>query len=244
MPQLSAPPYWTLQQAVPSPTPSSQTHFPQRVKGSRPLLRRPSSPGALKFPLPGELPLLPKEKVPDPVKTTQTMDPVLSLEPLGSMLGDTSLFPRHLSPLSPPPTPTPATPPSSNLQSSPASPTRTWTPVLPESSSPRTLSQSPSPRPTVHDTVHIHHPQLHPSTIWDYYICMQGMRIPCPLYHEVKIKKGRKTAKKPKKYHLTPEEFREQEMRALVEMPTSGYMLTRQVLGKLLASQCPQKVTN
>ena len=73
---------------------------------------------------------------------------------------------------------------------------------------------------------------------------MQGMRIPCPLYHEVKIKKGRKTVKKLKKYCLTPEEFREQEMRALVEMPTSGYMLTCQVLGKLLASQRPQKVTN
>ena len=70
------------------------------------------------------------------------------------------------------------------------------------------------------------------------------MRIPCPLYHEAKIQKGRKMVKKPKKYRLTPEEFREQEMRALVEMPTSGYMLTCQVLGKLLASQRPQKVTN
>ena len=50
--------------------------------------------------------------------------------------------------------------------------------------------------------------------------------------------------KKLKKYCLTPKEFREQEMHALVEMPTSGYMLTRQVLGKLLASQRPQKVTN
>ena len=73
---------------------------------------------------------------------------------------------------------------------------------------------------------------------------MQGMRIPCPLYHEAKIKKGRKTVKKLKKYRLTPEEFREQEMRTLVEMLTSGYMLTCQVLGKLLASQRPQKVTN
>ena len=70
------------------------------------------------------------------------------------------------------------------------------------------------------------------------------MRIPCPLYHEARIKKGMKTVKKPKKYRLTPEEFREREMRALVEMPTSGYMLTRQVLGKLLASQHPRKVTN
>ena len=59
-----------------------------------------------------------------------------------------------------------------------------------------------------------------------------------------KIKKGKRTTKKPKKYHLTPKEFREQEMRALVEMPTSGYMLTRQVLEKLLASQHPPKVTN
>ena len=70
------------------------------------------------------------------------------------------------------------------------------------------------------------------------------MRIPCPLYNEARIKKGRKTVKKPKKYCLTPKEFREQEMHALVEMPTSGYMLTCQVLGKLLASQRPQKATN
>ena len=73
---------------------------------------------------------------------------------------------------------------------------------------------------------------------------MQGMRIPYPLYHKAKIQKGRKTVKKPKKYWLMPEEFREQEMRALVEMLTSGYMLTRQVLGKLLASQRPLKATN
>ena len=70
------------------------------------------------------------------------------------------------------------------------------------------------------------------------------MRIPCPLYHEAKVKKGRKTVKKPKKYRLMPEEFREQEMHALVEMPTSGYMLTCQLLGRLLDSQRPQKVTN
>ena len=69
------------------------------------------------------------------------------------------------------------------------------------------------------------------------------MRIPCPLYHEAKVKKGRKTVKKLKKYRLLLEEFREQEIRALVEMLTSGYMLTRQVLGKLLASQRPQKDT-
>ena len=81
-------------------------------------------------------------------------------------------------------------------------------------------------------------------TIWDYYIRTQGILIPCPLYQEAKVKKGRKTTKKPKKYRLMPKEFREQEMRALVEMPTSGYMLTCQVLGKLLASQLPQKVTN
>ena len=244
MPQLSAPPYWTLQQAVPSPTPSSQTHFPQRVKGSRPLLRRPSSPGALKFPLPGTLPLLPKVRVPDPVKPTQMMAPVSSLEPLGSMLGDTFSFPRPLSPLSPPLMPTPVTPPLSDSQSLPVTLTRTPTPTPPESSSPRTPNPSLSPLPTTRYKDLIPLPQLHPSTTWDYYICMQGMRIPCPLYHEVKVKKGRKTIKKLKKYRLTPEEFREQEMHALVEMLTSGYMLTRQVLGKLLASQRPPKVTN
>ena len=138
MPQLSAPPYWTLQQAVPSPTPSSQMHFPWRVKGSRPLLQRPSSPGALKFPLPGELPLLPKVRIPDPAKTTQTMGLVSSLEPLESMLNNTSSFPKHLSPLSPPLTPMPATPPLSDLLSSPVTPTKTLTPMIPKSSSPPT----------------------------------------------------------------------------------------------------------
>ena len=72
---------------------------------------------------------------------------------------------------------------------------------------------------------------------------MQGMQIPCPLYHEAKVKKGQKTTRKPKKYRLSPEELREKEMQALVEMLKSGYMLTCQVLGKLLASQCHQKGT-
>ena len=149
MPQLSAPPYWTLQQAVPSPTPSSQMCFLWRAKGSSPLLQRPSSPGALRFPLPGILPLLPKVKVPDPAKTTQTMGLVSSLEPLGNMLDDTSSFPKHSSPLSPPLTPTPATPPSPDSLNSLVSLTRIPTPTPPESSSPPTLSRSPSPLPTV-----------------------------------------------------------------------------------------------
>ena len=135
MPQLSAPPYWTLQQAVPSLTPSSQTRFPWRVKGSRPLLQKPSSPGALKFPLPGELPLPLKVKVPDPTKSTQTMGLVSSLEPLGNMLDDTSSFPKHSSPLSPPLMPMPATPPSSNLPNLLVMLTRTLTPTPPKSSS-------------------------------------------------------------------------------------------------------------
>ena len=80
-------------------------------------------------------------------------------------------------------------------------------------------------------------------TTWDYYIQTKGMQVPCPLYHEAKVKKGRKTTKKLKKYRLSPEEFREQELCALVEMLTSGYMLTHQVLGKLLASQCCQTGT-
>ena len=200
MPHLSAPPYWTLQQAVPSPIPSSQTHFPRRAKGLRPLLQRPSSPGTLKFPLPGELPLLPKVRVPDPKKNAQTTDLVSSSEPLGSMHTDTSSFPRHSSPLSPPLTPMPVTPPLSDSLSSPVTLMRTPTPMPPESSSPQTLNPSLSPLPTAHYEALIPLPRLCPSTTWDYYICMQGMRIPCPLYHEVKVKKGRKMVKKPKKY--------------------------------------------
>ena len=83
-------------------------------------------------------------------------------------------------------------------------------------------------------------PCLCPSTTWDYYLCTQGMRIPDPLYHEDKI---RKMVKKLKKYRLSPEACREQELHALVEMPTSGYMLTCCVLGQMMDSQCPQRVT-
>ena len=113
----------------------------------------------------------------------------------------------------------------------------------PESSSPQTLNPSLSPLPTALYDALTPLPQLHPLTTWDYYIRTQGMRVPCPLYHEAKVKNGRKMVKKPKKYRLLLEEFREQEMHALVEMPTSGYMLTRQILGKMLASQHHQKDT-
>ena len=136
MPQLSAPPYWTLQQAVPSPIPSSQTCFLWRAKGLKPLLWRPSSPGTLKFPLPGELPLLPKVRVPDPMKLTQMTNLASSSELAGNMCADTSLSHRHSSLLSPPLTPMPATPPLSNSPSSPVTLTRTPTPIPPKSSSP------------------------------------------------------------------------------------------------------------
>ena len=240
MPQLSAPPYWHLQQAVPSP-PSSQMCFPWRAKGSKPLLQKPSSPGALRFPLPGKLPLLPKVKVLDPTKSTQTMDLASSSGLVENMHIDTFSSPRPLFPSSLPLTPL-ATPLSSNLPSLPAT-LKTPTVIPPKSSSPQTLNPSLSPLPTKLYKALIPLPQLRPSTTWDYYICMQGMQVPCPLYHKVKVKKGRKTTKKPKKYRLLPEEFREQEMRALVEMQTSGYMLTCQVLGKMLASQHHQKGT-
>ena len=181
MPQLSAPPYWTLQQAVPSAIPLSQTHFLWKVKGSRPLLWRPSSPGTLRFPLPGELPLLPKVRVMDPTKSTQTMDLVSSSELVGNMHANTSLSHRHSSLLSPPLTPTPATPPSSNSPSLPMTLMRTPTPTPLESSSPQTLNPSLSPLPTALYKALTPRPQLCPSTTWDYYICTQGMRIPCPL---------------------------------------------------------------
>ena len=67
------------------------------------------------------------------------------------------------------------------------------------------------------------------------------MQIPNPLYHKKKV---RKMVKKPRKYRHSPEARREEEMCALVEMPTSGYMLTRQVLGKLMASKQHQRGTN
>ena len=116
--------------------PSSQMCFLQRVKGLKPLLWRPSSPGALQFPLPGELPLLPKVRVPDPMKSPQTTGPASSPELVGNMHADTSTSPRLLSLLSPPLTPTPATPPLSDLPSLPVTLTRTPTPTPPESSTP------------------------------------------------------------------------------------------------------------
>ena len=138
MPQLSAPPYWTLQQAVPSPIPSSQTCFPRRGKGSSPLLLKHSSPGALKFPPPGEHPLLPLVRTPSPAKLT----PMMALQSVAeSILGnsaDTSSSPRPSSPLPLTPlTPSPtlwATPPTSEPQSSPKKAMK----IEPPSSSPVT----------------------------------------------------------------------------------------------------------
>ena len=145
MPQLSAPPYWHLPQKVPSLIPSSQTCFPQRAKGLKPLLWKPSSLGVPLFPLPGELPLLPKVRVLDPMKSTQMMGPASSSGLVVNMLDNTSLYHRPLSPLSPPLTP-PATPPTLvSSESLLATPTKTSTQTYLESSSMLTLSQSPSP---------------------------------------------------------------------------------------------------
>ena len=170
MPQLSAPPYWTLQQAVPSPTPSSHTRFPRRVKGSRPLLQRPSSPGDLKFPPPGEHPLLPPVRMPSPMKLT----PMMALQSVAeSILGNsatTSLSPRPssplpLSPLIPSPIPW-ATPPTSKPSSSPKKAMKT----KPPSSSPATSNQSLSPRPAKLVAPPPYPMKMRHSTRWDYYL--------------------------------------------------------------------------
>ena len=230
MPQLSAPPFWTLQQAVPSPTPSSHTRFPWRVKGSRPLLQKPSSLGDLRFPPPGERPLLPPVRMPSPTKLT----PMMALQSVAkSILGNsaaTSSFPRLSSPppLTPPTLSTNpwATPPTSEPSSSPKKAMKTKLP----SSSPAMLSQSPSPRPNKLVAPPPYPMRMWHSTRWDYYLQTQGMRINDPLYHETKL---RKTTKKPLRYRLPLEELREIEQQVLAEMPTSGQMLTRSQLGKM-----------
>ena len=115
--QLSAPPYWHLQQRVPSLIPLSQLHFPQKAKGLRPLLWKPSSLGVPLFPLSGELPLLPTVRILDPTKSTQTTNLALSTKLVENTSTQLSSFPRLLLPLTPPPTPlaTPLTPTSENL---------------------------------------------------------------------------------------------------------------------------------
>ena len=200
MPQLSAPPYWSLQQAVPSPIPSSPPHFLQKAKGSKPLLQKPSSLGAPRFPLPGELPLLLKVRIPDPMKTTLGASLVASSEPVGNMHDNTSSFLRRSFLASPPLTP-PAIPPSCDSPNSPATlMMRTPTPTPQPSSTPPTPCQFLSPLPTAQFKALTPLPRLRPLTTWDYYIQTQGMQVPCPLYHEAKVRKGKKMVKKPKKY--------------------------------------------
>ena len=70
------------------------------------------------------------------------------------------------------------------------------------------------------------------STLWDHYIQTQGLRIPNPLYHSPA---PHCQAKKPKKYNAMLEEQFHQEQLALMTRTTNGQMLTRQLLGKIMA---------
>ena len=69
------------------------------------------------------------------------------------------------------------------------------------------------------------------STLWDRYICTQGLTIPDPLY---KSSTSRKQVKKPRRYVVTLEERHHQELLALMDQPTNGRRLTRGLLGKIM----------
>ena len=94
--------------------------------------------------------------------------------------------------------------------------------------------QSLSPTPTPALSPHCRTRQ--PSTLWDHYIGTQGFQIHDPLYHSPT---PCSRVKKPKKYRVTLEEKFDQEQLAQMTRPTHGRMLTRVLLGKIMASHHP-----
>ena len=106
-------------------------------------------------------------------------------------------------------------------------------PPLQRTPSPAPLQKSPPPMPPVQTPYQSHHNHSwRASTLWDRYICTQGLTIPNPLY---KSSTSRKRVKKPRCYTATPEEHHHQELLALMDQPTNGRRLTRGLLGKIMA---------
>ena len=169
------------------------------------------STGDLQYPPAGQHLLSPKVKIlPFPQEAhpsaATTINPKLLFLPICHSM-------RH-TPHTPPTTPSLTMPP----------PQRT--------PSPAPLQKSPPPTPlaqTPYQSRHDH--SWRASTLWDQYICMQGLTIPDPLY---KSSTSQKQVKKPRRYAATLEECYHQELLALMNQPTNGRRLTRGLLGNIM----------
>ena len=118
---------------------------------------------------------------------------------------------------------TPRTPPTTPSPTTPTTPQRTHSPA------PHQKSPTPPSAQTPYQSHHDH--SWRASTLWDQYICTQGLRILDPLY---KSMEPRQRVKKPQQYAATLEECFHQEQMALLGQPTNGQRLTRGLLGKIM----------
>jgi hypothetical protein len=241
MPLLSSPPYQTLSQRDDNPPPVelrnwSQTcllqldlsMYPPRVISvldTEPQMP-PGAPG-LSLPL-GKLPVLPLVENPlRPPRSLQNVHalrslrpsspPTLCIEPLmlhnpGKLHTDLS---RLLSPIEPE---LPLSPLPDPLPRHPTPPTPA-----------HSLSPVPNPLPS--------HRLLRGSTVWEHYLCTQGGRVRNPLYPSTTP--TQRQTRKPRRYTACPEEVRDEEVLALSQIPTGGWMLTRSYLGKIKQMPLP-----
>ena len=169
------------------------------------------STGDLQYPLAGQHLLSPRVKIlPFPWEARPSVETTINPKLLSLPICHS----MQRTPRTPPTTPSPMTPP------------------LRRTPSPAPLQKSPPPMPqaqTPDQSRHDH--SWRASTLWDRYICTQGLTIPDPLY---KSSTSRKRVKKPRRYTATPEERHHQELLAMMDHPTNGWRLTRGLLGKIM----------
>ena len=176
------------------------------------------STGNLQYPLAGQHLLSPRVRIPPfrqeaPPSAETTINPrLLSLPICHSM---------QRTPRTPLTTPSPMTPTTPPKTPSPAPPQRSPTPT------------PPLPVPNQYQSRHDYHWRA--NTLWDRYISTQGLTTPNPLY---KSPRAHRRAKKPRCYTATPEDQYHQEQMALMDQPMNGRMLTRGLLGKIMAQEC------
>ena len=119
---------------------------------------------------------------------------------------------------------TPHTPPTTPSPTTPTTPQRTPFPA-PHPKSPVTTPLVQTPYQSHHDH------SWRASTLWDWYICTQGLTIPDPLY---KSSGSCRRVQKPRRYTATLEECHHQEQMALLDQPMNGWRLTWGLLGKIM----------
>ena len=169
------------------------------------------STGDLQYPLVGQHLLSLRVKIPPfpqevPPSTKTTINPkLLSLPICHSM---------QCTPRTPPTTPSPMT---------------LTTPQRTPSPAPLRKSLTPPPVQNPYQSRHNHTWRV--STLWDRYICTQGLTIPDPLYKSPKV---HCQVKKPRRYAATLEERHHQEQMALMDQPMNGRRLTQGLLGKIM----------